>query len=142
MTDYGARYLSDLELSNLPLRNIGKHVLIDATASLINLENISIGDHARIDANTVIIATGPVTIGKYVHIAGQGYLGGLAGIEMGDFSGLSHGVRIYSASDDYSGRSMTNPTVPKRLVGTRKGPVRIGRHVVIGSGSVVFPDVT
>ncbi len=31
------------------------------------------------------------------------------GIVMEDFSGLSQGVRIYSRTDDYSGKFLTNP---------------------------------
>ena len=55
------------------------------------------------------------------------------------FSGLSQSVRIYSSSDDYSGKSLTNPTVPKKYLNVKIKPVVIGRHVVIGSGSVVLP---
>jgi galactoside O-acetyltransferase len=58
---------------------------------------------------------------------------------MQDFSGLSQGARIYSCSDDYSGNSLTNPTVPGEYLNLKIAPVIIGRHVIIGSGSVVLP---
>ena len=59
-----------------------------------------------------------------------------------DFSGLSQGVRIYSGSDDYSGASLTNPTVPSEFLNGKKKLVKIGKHVIIGSGSVVLPGVS
>ena len=61
---------------------------------------------------------------------------------MGDFSGLSQGVRIYSGTDDYSGQALTNPTVPHQYLNVHIAPVRLGRHVIIGSGSVILPGVT
>ncbi len=64
------------------------------------------------------------------------------GIELGDFSGLSHGVKIYSASDDYSGNALTNPTIPQEYLNLYKGRVKICKHVIIGSGTVIFPNLT
>ena len=61
---------------------------------------------------------------------------------MEDFCGLSGRVNVYSVSDDYSGRSMTNPTVPDELRNVERAPVRVRRHVVVGSGSVIMPGVT
>lgn len=51
-------------------------------------------------------------------------------------------MTIYSGSDDYSGKSLTNPTVPKEFLNVTVKPVSIGRHVIIGAGSVVLPGVT
>ncbi len=36
---------------------------------------------------------------------------------------------------------MTNPTVPIRYKRIVHGEVRLGRHVIIGSGSMIFPGV-
>ncbi|HHE32654.1 MAG TPA: acyltransferase, partial [Chlorobaculum parvum] len=44
--------------------------------------------------------------------------------------------------DDYSGNSLTNPTVPDKYKQLKKAPVHLGRHVLIGSGSVVLPGVS
>jgi len=56
--------------------------------------------------------------------------------------GLSQGVKIYSKTDDYTGKHMTNPMVPERYTGVTGGTVTIGRHGIIGSGSVILPKVT
>jgi galactoside O-acetyltransferase len=61
---------------------------------------------------------------------------------MADFSGLSSRVSVYSSNDDYSGSTLTNPTVPKAFSGVVEAGVFLGKHVIIGSGSVIVPGVT
>ena len=68
--------------------------------------------------------------------------GGSEGITLEDFAGLAYYVQVFSQSDDYSGRSLTNPTVPAQYKEETKAAVHIGRHVIIGAGSIVFPGVT
>ena len=57
-------------------------------------------------------------------------------------SGLSHGVKIYTKSDDYSGKFLTNPTVPEEYTSKKTGSVILGKHAIIGSNSIVLPGVT
>jgi galactoside O-acetyltransferase len=66
---------------------------------------------------------------------------GAGRIELGDYCNLSSRVAIYSSSDDYSGRTMTNPTVPDEYKDVQHADVRLGRHVVVGCGSVILPGV-
>jgi len=68
-------------------------------------------------------------------------LAGRAGIVLNDFSNVSSGVRIYSISDDYSGVSMTNATIPEKFKNLAMGRVVLGRHTIIGSGSIILPGV-
>jgi galactoside O-acetyltransferase len=58
---------------------------------------------------------------------------------MEDFSTLAPGVKLFSASDDYSGEKLTNPTVPIELTGGEKGKVILKKHVIIGANSIVLP---
>jgi acetyltransferase-like isoleucine patch superfamily enzyme len=141
MTNFNSNYLTNQELRTLPFKKIGERVLIDKTVSFVGLENVSIGDNVRIDALSMIIATGQVEIGSHVHISAYSYLAGRAGIVLNDFSNVSSGVRIYSISDDYSGRSMTNATIPEEFKKLSMGRVVLGRHAIIGSGSVILPGV-
>lgn len=61
---------------------------------------------------------------------------------MDDFSGLSSRVVIYATSNDYSGESLTNPTVPLKYKCTDKNePVHVGKHAIIGTTSVILPGV-
>jgi galactoside O-acetyltransferase len=109
------------------------------------IENISIGNNVRIDDNVIIVASNknsPVKIGNYIHIASNCYLAGSDGIDMMDFTTLAPGVLIFSGSDDYSGKKLTNPMVGNPYIGGKSGKVTLCKHVIIGAGSVVLPDVT
>jgi len=141
MTNYNADFLSSEEMRRLPFRSLGTDVLIDRNVSLVNIENISIGSHTRIDAYAMLIATGPISIGSYVHVSASTYFAGRGGIELDDFSNISSGVKVYSISDDFSGGTMTNPLVPEQFKALQCDLVKIGRHVVIGTGSVILPGV-
>jgi dTDP-4-amino-4,6-dideoxy-D-glucose acyltransferase len=136
-------FYSEEELHSMGFASLGCGVKVSRQASLYGISRISIGDYSRIDDFCVLSAgEGGIVIGKYVHIAVMCSLIGNARIEMADFSGLSSRVNVYSSSDDYSGAFMTNPTVPPEFSNVRHGIVKIGRHVIIGAGSVVLPGVS
>lgn len=131
------------ELVNMGFRSIGKNVKIAKSCTIVGLENISIGCNVQIDENVFIAANkGYLDIGNHVHIGGACHLNCAGGIKLADFCGLSQGVRIYSVSDDYTGYSLTNTTVPDIYKNIAISPVNLERHVLIGSGSVVLPGVT
>lgn len=136
-------YYGSDELAAFGFRSVGSHVQVAKNATLIGIENISIGSHVRIDGYTTVVADGQgfLTLGSYIHIGAGCYLAAGGGVVMEDFSGLSQGVRIYSRTDDYSGRTLTNPTVPAEFLGVTQGTVRLGRHVILGSGTVVLPGI-
>lgn len=133
-------YVASDELRTLGFAHVGENVMVARNCTIIGLENVSIGDSVRIDGQTTIAAAkGYCRIGRNVHIGGGGHLACAGGLDIEDFANLSQGVRIYTISDDYSGATMTNPTVPAEFTGVTLAPVRISRHVIIGSGSVVLP---
>jgi acetyltransferase-like isoleucine patch superfamily enzyme len=138
----GGRYYSEEELKSAGFKRIGKNVKIHNRASIYHPENISIGDNVRIDDFTVIIATGEVDIGNYVQIANFCFIGAKFGFFMEDFSTLAPRVAVFTASDDYSGEYMTNPTVPNEFTGGKKGKVVIKKHAIVGTGSVLLPNIT
>ena len=137
-------YYTEDDLKHAGFKSLGKNVRIAKNNTIIGLENIIIGDNVRIDGYCAIISAGDgwLNIGSYIHIGGWCYLSAGDGIEMENFSGLSQGVRIYSRTDDYSGKHLTNPTVPEKYIGITRGAVVLGRHVIIGSGAVILPKVT
>lgn len=137
-----SNFLTPSEVAKLGLAASGVDVQISRDARLYGASRISIGSHVRIDAFTFISAGAPVTIGNYVHVAPFCSLSGKGGIILEDFSGLSGRVSIYTSSDDYSGRTMTNPTVPEEFKAIKDAQVRIGRHVIIGAGTVVLPGAS
>ncbi len=136
-------YYHEDELRQMGFKSVGRNVDVAKNCTIIGLENISIGNNVRIDGFTTITAHGgSLTLGDYIHIGGYCFIAAGAGITMKDFSGLSQGVKLYSKSDDYSGLSMTNPTVPAEFTGVKSGPIELEEHVIIGSGSIVLPGVT
>lgn len=136
-------FLDPAKIAEMGFASIGNHVTISDKASFYNCGQISLGDHVRIDDFCVLSAgPGGIHIGNYIHIAVYSSLIGAGAIRLGDFSNLSSKVAVYSSTDDFSGEWMTNPTVPSAFTGVVHADVTIGRHVVIGSGSVVLPGVT
>jgi len=133
-------FYSNDELKTIGLKSFGSKVLISRFARIYNPGMVSIGSNVRIDDFCMISSN--VTIGNYVHIAPYCLLIGTLGIEMEDFSGLSSRVSIYSATDDYSGAYLTNPTVPEKYTNVIGGKVTLKRHVIIGSSSIILPSVT
>lgn len=122
---------------------VGVNPRLSDRASYYNCANIVIGDNVRIDDFCVLSAgDGGIEIGNYIHIAVYTSLIGAGKITLHDFSNISSKVAIYSSNDDYSGASMTSPMVPEEFTNVSHADVIIGRHVIIGSGSVVLPGVT
>ena len=122
--------------------SVGRNVMISERASFYRCANISIGDNVRIDDFCVLSAgDGGIDVGSHVHIAVFSSLIGKGRMTLSDFCNISSRVSIYSSNDDYTGATMTNPTVPDCYTGVAHADVFVGRHVIVGSGSVVLPGV-
>lgn len=132
-------YRSD-ELRGFGFAAIGANVSIARNCTITGLANISLGDDVRIDGLTTIIAsTGRLRLGNRVHIGGGCHFSCADDLTFGDISGTSQGVKIYTATDNYSGLAMAGPMVPRECTRPRRAPVHIGRHTIIGAGSVILP---
>ena len=135
--------LSYADINAMGFLFVGDNVQISSNASFYNASHISIGSNVRIDDFCVVAAgIGGVFIGNFVHIAVGSSLMGTGKISLSDYSGISSRVSIYSSSDDYSGASMTNPMIPIKYTNVVHADVFLGRHVIVGSGSVILPGVT
>lgn len=135
-------YYSAEELKVSGLAAFGEDVRISKMSAIYNPERISVGNHVRIDDFCVLSAGDEgIEIGDYVHIAVYCSLIGMGKIKLNDFCNLSSRVSIYSSNDDYTGKYLTNPTVPVEFTGVDHDKVIAGKHVIIGSGSVVLPGV-
>ena len=131
------------ELAGLGFAALGNEVFISRKASLYHAEKITLGSHVRIDDFCILSGGSGISIGNYVHIAPYCGLYGGSGIDIADFAGLSSRVALYSESDDFSGESMTNPTVPQTCKPQyHRGKINIGRHVIIGTGATVLPGIS
>jgi acetyltransferase-like isoleucine patch superfamily enzyme len=133
-------YLSDNELREAGFRSIGANVRVSDKASIYDTDRISIGDNSRIDDFCVV--SGSVEIGRNCHLTVFCNLaGGRAGIVLEDFVTLAYGCHVLAQSDDYSGRTMTNSTVPAPYKSETIAPVVIRRHSILGTKSIVLPGV-
>ncbi len=136
-------YYTESELRELGIKDFGERVRISHKASIYGAKNITVGSDVRIDDFCVVSAgEGGIELGSFIHVAVYSSIIGKGQIVLGDFSNISSRVSIYSSSDDYSGAWMTNPTVPEEFTGVHNAPVKIGRHTIIGAGSIILPGVT
>jgi dTDP-4-amino-4,6-dideoxy-D-glucose acyltransferase len=135
--------LSRTEIEQMGFASVGENVLISDKASFYNCANIAVGNNVRIDDFCVFSAgVGGIHIGDYVHIGVFASLIGAGKINISDFCNISSRVSVYSSNDDYSGATMTNPMVAAQYTGVTHADVFLGRHVIVGSGSVILPGVT
>jgi len=131
------------ELKLIGFKSIGENVLISRKASFYGTSRISIGNNVRIDDFCVLSAgIGGIFIGNYIHISVFATLMGEGKITMEDFSGVSSKVSVYSSNDDYTGYHMTNPMVPSEFTGVVHADVKICKHVLVGSTTIILPGVT
>lgn len=136
-------FYSPTELASIGFRSCGEHVLISRKASIYNAGAIDIGSHVRVDDFCVLSAgAGGIHIGNFVHVSVFASMIGDGRISLGDYSGLSGRVAVYSSNDDYSGEHLTNPMVPSTYRGVRSADVTLGRHALVGAGAIVLPGVT
>ncbi|WP_018122463.1 acyltransferase [Wohlfahrtiimonas chitiniclastica] len=133
-------YLTQIQLENMGFKSIGTNVLISDKASIYNADQIEIGNNSRIDDFCVV--SGKVIIGNNVHLAPFCLIaGGKEGILFEDFSGAAYQVQIFTQSDDYSGKTLTNPTIPLEYKLEIRKAVYIKKHVIIGAGSIILPGI-
>ena len=134
-------YFSEDELNKMGFKRIGKNVKVSTKASIYNCELIEIDDNSRID--DFCILSGRIKIGKNVHIAPFCLVaGGEKGVVFEDFTGLAYNVLVFTQSDDYTGRTLTNPTIPKIYKNETKKEIIIKKHSIVGAGSIILPGVT
>lgn len=133
-------FLSEDELAAIPFRRLGRNVRISRKASIYSPERMAIGDHSRVDDFCVL--SGRIEMGRNCHVAVFcNVAGGVEGVFMDDFSGLAYSSQAFTQSDDYSGKLLTNPTVPIDYRGGIRAAIHIGRHCIVGASSVVLPGV-
>ena len=133
-------WYSPEELKRHGFRSFGRDVLVSRLAVFYGQDRISLGNRCRIDDYCHLSAgSGGIEIGEHVHLAPMVTLSGAGAIRIEDFSGLSAKVSVFSSTDDYLGFGMTNPTVPDRWRCVKTEEILVGRHSIIGAGSVLLP---
>jgi acetyltransferase-like isoleucine patch superfamily enzyme len=131
-------FLSRDALEALGFARLGDDVLIHSTAVIVDCSKISLGSRVRIDPFVIISNRGGVEFGNNVHIGGHSVLAGHGAVRFDDFVNISHYVGIFTSNDDFTGRTLSNPTVAG--FGTaRIASIGFARHSGVGAGSLVLP---
>lgn len=123
------------------LKKCGKNVIIGKTVRIRYPELVSIGDNCIIDDFTYISTE--LELEGYNHISsGCKIIGGSnSKLVMKPFSTFSPNVVVAAGSDDYLS-GIATPMVDFEFKGNVEyGCVSIGRHSIIGSGSVILPNI-
>lgn len=131
-------FYSRRELKEIGLKSFGENVLISKKCSIYSPQTIQVKDNVRID--DFCILSGEIQIGNNIHISAYTALYGAQGIVLEDYVTISGRNMIYSVNDDYSGEYMTNPMNNKHS-NVSGGPVIFKKHVIVGCGCVVLPNV-
>jgi galactoside O-acetyltransferase len=131
-----------MDEAGLRFRHIGSNVKVYKLAIILTPENVTMGSDIIIDDFVFIGAHKRLVLGNRVHIGSHSSITGGGRVLMSDFTALSSGVRLISGTDDYTGASLTNPTIPPEFRQVHRGTIVLEPHVIIGSNAVVLPDVT
>lgn len=135
----GKTFYSDREIETFGFKHLGENVKISRYTNIYNPNLVNIGNNVRID--DFCILSGTINLGSFIHVGAYCGLYGDSSITLEDFSGLSARVLVYSSSEDYSGKYMTNPTVDEEFTNSIRIPVLIQKHSIIGAGSILLPGV-
>lgn len=131
-------YLSEDALRAMGFAELGKNVKISDKAAIYGVGQMRIGDNCRIDDFCVV--SGNVTMCRNVYIGPFCLIaGGTPGLIFEAFTTLAYRVQVFTQSDDYSGETMTNSTVPKEYKKELFASVRLGRHCIVGAGATIMP---
>ena len=109
---------------------------------IIGIENIEFGKYVIIDDYVLIYAKEQIKIGNYVHIASFTSISGGGEFVMEDFSAVSSGCRIVTATDDFKDSGFGNSTVAIEFRNIETAKIHIKKFAIIGGNSVILPGVT
>jgi galactoside O-acetyltransferase len=135
-------FLSREVLESLGFASLGLDVLVHSTAVIADCSKVQLGSRVRIDPYVIISTRGGVELGDNVHIGGHSVMAGHARVELGKFVNISHYVGIYTSSDDFSGRTLSIPTVPGGHQTARTASIKFGDFAGVGSGSLILPGAS
>ena len=132
-------FLDSKDLKEMGIR-CGKNCKVHSSVIILNPNKLKLGNYVRIDAYTVILNVKNVTIGSYIHIGSHVLLQASKGsIILRDYCGVSSGVKIFTSTDDYSGKHFYGPFNKKSNISNKVDIIDVKKFVIIGTNSVVVP---
>lgn len=135
-------FFSPSELRKMGFGSFGRRILVKRSVKFVNPSKIYLGDNIAIDDYSIIHADAPVVLNGNNQIGAHCEVYGRFGLQMDNFSTLASKVSIFTESDDYSGASLTNSTVPMQYKPKFiSAPVNLGKHSIVGCNSTILPSV-
>ena len=132
-------FLEKKDLEDLGIR-CGKNCKVHSTTIILNPKKLTLGNNVRIDAYTVIINVKNVKICNYIHIGSHVLIqANKANIYLRDYCGVSSGVKIFTSTDDYSGKHFYGPFNKKSKFSNKIQTINLKKFCIIGTNSVVLP---
>jgi len=110
-------------------------------AKLAYRENIAFGQNVIIDDFVFIVSRRLTRLGDFVHIASFASITGGGECNIGAYSTLSSGARIFTGTEDISGDSLLGAAIPEPFRVAIRSRVEIGKHCMVGANSVILPGV-
>lgn len=128
----------------LTLNSFGKNSIIDSNVRISGVKNISISDFTWIDHHVELNAKyGSLIIGTRTHVGPYCVIFCGGGVIIGDFVGISPGVKIFSHSESpIDGKRMSGPMIPQEHKAMKTEKVHIKKDAFLGSNTVILPGVT
>jgi galactoside O-acetyltransferase len=129
-------------MDKLKFKAIGENVTIYDPVTFIYPDLIVLNNNIIISEFSFINAGLGLFVGNYIHISPHTSIMGGGYCILEDFVGLSAGVRLITGNDDYSGRALTNPTIPSEYRNIDKSFIHCKKHSLLATNVVVHPGVT
>lgn len=111
---------------------LGEYVVLKKPEKLTVGDNVRIADFCRISSPCKIASNCEIAAGTYIAGGGEEHH-----FEMGEYSSLASGVRIWLSSNDYVNELVTH-NVP--YVKELEGDVILGKYTGVGCNSVIMPN--
>ena len=118
------------------------HIKTFEYTKIIGVENIEFGKYVIIDDFVLIYEKEKISIGNYVHIASFTSISGGGEFVMEDFTAISSGCRIFTATDDFKNGGFGNSTVSNSFRNLTIDKTHIEKFAIIGGNCVILPGVT
>ena len=134
-------YFSLNYLKSIGVKMHGNNIKISKLARIYNPSSLVLHDNIRIDDFTILSGRGNIEIGNYVHVGSQCSISSHSTIKLCDYTGISSGVKLFGGSDDFSGKFMTGPLIPSKFIRITHGDIILNKHVIVGAGSIILPNV-
>ena len=131
-------YLSPVELKKIGFLELGHNVKISSKTTVYSADKIKLGSNIRIDDFCVL--SGNIAISDNVHLSTHVALTAtLEPLIVGKGSTISYGSKLFTASDDFGGDFMFNPTYDLSERNVVHAPIVIEEFVAIGALCTVMP---